>query len=90
MASKSTTTPTRIIAVLQRGWVVVGTPAKANPGEIRLTDASVIRCWGTSKGLGELAREGKKPNTVLDSCGEVRAFQPAVVLLIPVAAGIEL
>jgi len=80
----------RTIVVLQRGWVVVGTPQKAPAGEIHLTDASVIRRWGTTKGLGQLAREGKQPNTVLDACGEVRAFQPAVVLTIPVAAGIEL
>ena len=81
---------TRVITVLQRGWVVVGTPVKAPAGEIYLTNASIIRRWGTTKGLGQLAQEGKQPNTVLDACGEVRAFQPAVVLTIPVKAGVEI
>ena len=88
--SKNTTTPKRMIVVLQRGWVVVGSPAKAPAGEIRLENASVIRRWGTQTGLGQLATLGKQPNTVLDACGEVRAFQPGIVLQIPVAEGVDL
>lgn len=59
------------IVILQRGWVVVG---RLFEGEFenRLEDSSVIRRWGTSKGLGELALEGPKSETKLDKCGIVR------------------
>lgn len=59
------------IVVLQRGWVVVGEYARKD-SEITVSKASVIRRWGTSKGLGELVN-GPLENTVLDPCGTVRA-----------------
>ena len=36
-----------------------------------LTNAYNIRRWGTERGLGELALEGKKENTQLDEVGKV-------------------
>ena len=55
----------RIIAVLQRGHVAVGTYSQK--GEIaQLDDCAIVRRWGTSKGLGELAKKGPLPNTKLD------------------------
>lgn len=58
------------IVVLQRGWVVVG---RLTRGENKciLTDAYVIRSWGTTKGLGEIALNGPTDRTVLDPCGTV-------------------
>lgn len=71
----------RIICVLQRGWVVVGDVAKDDPDGLRLENASVIRRWGTTEGLGELALKGPiKGKTVLDYCGVVEAHPQAVVL----------
>lgn len=67
------------IVVLHRGWVVVG-KYSADGDEIVIKDASVIRKWGTSKGLGELALNGKLPTTVFDPCGTVRAHKLAVVM----------
>lgn len=59
-----------VIAVLQRGHVVVGRYHQS--GEVAtLICASVVRRWGTSKGLGQLAEGGPQPNTVLDPCPEV-------------------
>ena len=53
------------IVILNRGWVAVGKFTRS--GDMcRLTDASVIRQWGTSKGLGQLALEGPQENTKLD------------------------
>jgi hypothetical protein len=68
------------IVVCDRGWVVVGEYA-ATDTEIVLTDASVIRRWGTSKGLGEL-RNGPTKETVLDPAGTIRVHPLNVVLTI--------
>ena len=53
------------IVVLQRGWVVVGKMMKEG-NQCTLTDASVIRRWGTSNGLPELAESGPLPETKLE------------------------
>lgn len=66
------------IVIGQRGWVFVGTWSQEG-AEIVLTDASVIRRWGTERGLGQLALEGIQPNTILDPTGTVRLHRLAVV-----------
>jgi hypothetical protein len=53
------------IVILQRGWVMVGRYHR-DGDNCQLRDASVIRNWGTSKGLGEIAGEGPKKDTKLD------------------------
>lgn len=53
------------ICVLQRGWVMVGY-YKRDGDSCSLTQASVIRNWGTTKGLGEIAADGPKSSTKLD------------------------
>ncbi len=59
------------ICVLQRGWVVVGRFSQQG-SECKLKDANVIRTWGTSKGLGEIAENGPvKDKTILDACPDV-------------------
>lgn len=82
MSTDTTTTtapaPDVRIVVLQRGWVVVGVYAK-DGDEVVVTDAKVIRRWGTTKGLGQL-RGGPQPNTKLDDAGTVRAHALSVVL----------
>jgi len=59
------------IVVLNRGWVVMGDYSEEGDTCV-LTNASVIRRWGTTKGLGELAENGKLEETVLDSCPDIR------------------
>jgi hypothetical protein len=68
------------IVVLQRGWVLIGRFERAD-NNCKLHDASVIRVWGTSKGLGELASEGKKKGTVLDKCSGVVEFDYLTMVL---------
>lgn len=63
------------IVILQRGWVCVGNYVQCGPSESRLDNASVIRLWGTTKGLGELAVSGPTKDTKLDKAGVVR-FHP--------------
>lgn len=66
------------IVVLQRGWVMIGRYSK--DGDIcTLENAYVIRQWGTTKGLGELALEGKQTNTKLDKAGHVEFHVLTVV-----------
>lgn len=66
------------IIVAQRGWVFVG-EVSTEGEQVKIENASCIRRWGTTKGLGELAQNGPRPNTVLDSMGTVRLHSLAVV-----------
>lgn len=67
------------ICVLQRGWVLVGDLFK-NGSEYTLENASVVRIWGTSKGLGELAEDGPLSSTKLDPCPATTFHELTVVL----------
>lgn len=58
------------IVILQRGWVMIGKYHRVE-NDCYLSNASVIRRWGANTGLGELAKEGKLSETILDPCGEV-------------------
>ena len=60
-----------VIAVLDRGWVVVGKYAQQGT-RCELNNASVIRIWGTKNGLGEIAVDGPTEKTVLDKVGSWR------------------
>lgn len=71
------------IAVLQRGHVVVG--EYSQKGHIgTLTNASVIRKWGTANGLGELAEKGPLADTVLDACPSISFHVREVIFIMEV------
>ena len=70
LAKKNVKPTKRQIVILNRGWVVVGDYSEKGD-ECYLTNASVIRVWGTTKGLGELAEKGPLTNTKLDPCPNV-------------------
>lgn len=73
------------IVVFPRGWIVVGNVSyvygDGEPASIRLTNASVIRRWGTTKGIGEIAMAGPTSNTVLDPCGVVTSPISSILLI---------
>jgi len=69
------------IAILQRGWNMIG-EFERKGNNCKLTNASVIRRWGTTKGLGEIALNGKMPDTILDRVGTVEFDYLTVVALI--------
>ena len=69
------------IVVADRGFVYVGNVTMDDQFAV-ITDARNIRKWGTTKGLGELALEGPKAETVLDSVGVVRIPARAVISII--------
>lgn len=81
--------PRRQIVIGERGWVWVGTVTR-DGGDYILTDASCIRIWGTTQGLGELALKGKTPKTVLEPVGTIRVPELAVIGRIDVAPGVSL
>ncbi|MCK5236909.1 MAG: hypothetical protein KAR06_07985 [Deltaproteobacteria bacterium] len=58
------------IVVLQRGHVMVGRFSQEGD-TCKLMGASVIRVWGTTKGLGEIAYEGPTSKTKLDKCPDI-------------------
>ena len=72
------------IVILQRGWIVVG-KTKQVKDDLVVENASVIRIWGTSKGIGELALSGPTTKTILDPCGTVTANIGNVVARIDVS-----
>ena len=67
------------IVILQRGWVMVGR-FERNGSDCKLHNAAVIRSWGTSKGLGELASNGVLPNTKLDPTNGLVEFDYLTVV----------
>ena len=67
------------IVVLHRGHVVVGRYERSGD-DVIVRNASVVRAWGTTKGLGEIASGGPTSKTVLDPCGVVRCHVLAVVM----------
>lgn len=69
------------IVILQRGWVMIGRFGKDSE-KCWLDNAYVIRSWGTTKGLGELALEGKQSSTKLDKAGRVEFNELTVVATI--------
>lgn len=71
--------PTKIV-VLQRGWMLVGEMEKEGT-TCKLKNAAVIRSWGTTKGLGELAQNGPQPSTKLDKCNGLVEFDVLTVVL---------
>ena len=67
------------IVILQRGWVMVG--RMSQDGSIcKLLKASVIRNWGTTKGLGEIAASGPTKDTKLDPTNGLVEFHELTVV----------
>lgn len=72
-------TDRRIIALSER-WVFIGDyHAATDTTPAHLTDASCIRTWGTTAGLGEIALRGPTAVTVLDPCGTLVIEQQNVI-----------
>ena len=61
----------RQIVILQRGWVIVGNMIRIG-NECEVTEGAVIRRWGTTSGLGEIASNGPTPETKLEPTPTLR------------------
>ena len=70
------------IVVITSGWVVIGDVTEHND-RLTIDDASVIRVWGTTAGLGDIALNGPTSSTILDPAGVVEVYNHAVIMQIP-------
>ena len=60
----------KVIVALSERWVFIGQyHAATTTAPAYLSDASCVRAWGTTQGLGEIALKGPTKSTVLDPCG---------------------
>lgn len=71
----------KCIVILQRGWIVIGMLFKTNE-QYLLKEASVIRKWGTTKGLGEISKFGPTKETILDSISDVIFHELTAIAII--------
>lgn len=66
------------IVILQRGWVVVGDFFQSG-SNCWVENGSVIRSWGTTKGLGEIALNGPTDSTKLDEIPKTSFHELTIV-----------
>lgn len=66
------------LVILPRGWVMVGVCRETN-NKLYMKNASVVRHWGTSKGLPELANNGPLSNTMLDGKCEMEFPMSSII-----------
>ena len=69
------------IVILQRGWVMIGDFSQEGPN-CKLENSAVIRRWGTTKGIGEIAKGGPTSETILDDVQTVHFHELTVVAMI--------
>ena len=70
------------IVVLPRAWNIIGEYSEKD-GKVTVANASIIRIWGTTKGLGQLAKDGPTKNTVLDpTYGDVSVLESNILFTI--------
>ena len=80
------------IVIVQAGWVFVGDRINERGEDdkfVYLSNAAVIRVWGTTAGLGQLALHGAQRETVLDACGTVQFPMISVIGIMDVQKRIE-
>ena len=62
----------------QRGWVAVGYFSHEME-QCKLQRASIIRSWGTTRGLGQIAIDGPTSSTKLDKCPTLHFHELTVI-----------
>ncbi len=68
----------KYIVILQRGWVFVGDFSQEG-SECKLNNASCVRRWGTTEGLGQLASNGPLSETKLEPTPEITFHELTIV-----------
>jgi hypothetical protein len=70
------------IVIADRGWIFLGDVYVDTNGNILISDAKVIRNWGTTMGLGQIALTGPTSKTILDDAGTVRIPVRSVIAVL--------
>jgi len=70
------------IVVCYERWHLIGDVTDETKAGVTLTNASVIRYWGTTRGLGEIAVNGPTDKTILDFVGTVTVPTNSIVMRI--------
>lgn len=73
------------LVIADRGHVWLGFVEEAGDWLI-IRRARTVRRWGTTKGLAQLANEGRQEGTRLDDPAEVRLIKRALIALVPCRA----
>lgn len=71
------------IFVVDSGWVFSGMIEDETNDVLKVTDAKVVAVWGTTRGLGELAKNGPTANTKLHPCVFVEIEKHKLIFRIP-------
>lgn len=66
------------IVICTNGWVFAGECYEYGD-HILIHRSSVIRRWGTSKGIGQLAITGPTEDTILDECGTMTVYKANII-----------
>lgn len=67
------------IIVLHGGWVIMG-EREVEGDQVTVTQCKIVRRWGTTWGLGEIAADGPTAATILDNAGTTRHQIAAEIL----------
>lgn len=70
------------LIVADRGFVWVG-KAVTSGDWVNIQGARVVRRWGTTEGLNELANKGPLPSTRLDAAADIKVSRKALIAIIP-------
>lgn len=73
------------LVVADRSHVWVGRAVDCSD-YTEITDARIVRRWGTTRGLNQLANEGPTGDTELDAPATVKVARRAVIAIIPCEA----
>ncbi len=69
------------IIICINGWIVIGETTTTEK-TIVVDNAFVIRRWGTTKGIGEIALSGITKSTVLDPLPRAEIERAAVIMVL--------
>lgn len=69
--------------VCEYGWIVIGKEIERTAETVKLSEASVVRRWTNSKGIGGIAKEANKNEYTLDAIGDVVIRLGKVLFEIP-------
>ena len=74
----------RVIAVLDRGWIMVGNLSETDSGRLRLDNCYNLRKW-MSGGFGGVTTDPTGSGVVLDKCEPVEFYERAVIKIVPIS-----